>query len=314
MQAIMNEIAIGRDEYGRILKARLDRPRELQQSLARRRRRSLVQDDGNLLILAADHTARGMLAVGSDPLAVADRYELLNRLVLGLRDDRVDGVLASADILEELAFLGALDGRLAIGTMNRGGIIGASWEIDDRLTAYDAEHVVAAGLDGGKTLLRIDHGDRGTARTLEMVARVTTTLADAGVMNLVEPLPYRKDDQGRAVLDPSQEALVKVVAIASGLGSSSAFTWLKIPATDNPEVVAAATTCPILLLGGDPGHRWPQVFDRWARAMEADNVRGLVPGRALLYPEQLTVQQAVDRAATIVHGSSDDGVDRKGLD
>ena len=298
----MNETAIGRGEYGRILKARLTRPRDLQQALARRKRRSLVGQDGNILILAADHTARGMLAVGSSRLAVADRFELINRLVLGLRDQRVDGVLASADILEELALLGALDGRLAIGTMNRGGIIGASWEIDDRLTAYDAEHVVSAGLDGGKTLLRIDHGDPGTARTIEMVAGITTTLADAGVMNLVEPLPYHRNEEGRAVLDPSEDALVKVVAIASGLGSSSAFTWLKIPATPNPELVAATTTCPILLLGGDPGNRWPEVFDRWTRAMEVDNVRGLVPGRALLYPEELTVRQAVDRAATIVHG------------
>ena len=38
---------------------------------------------------------------------------------------------------------------------------------------------------------------------------------------MIEPLPYIKDSTGRAVLDPSDEALIKVVAIASGLGSSS---------------------------------------------------------------------------------------------
>jgi hypothetical protein len=296
------ERAIDDDAYAGILQARLREPGALRQALVNRRRRPLVGPDGNLLVLAADHTARGMLAVGSEPLAVADRRELLNRLVLGLRDPGVDGVLASADILEELAYLGALEGRLAIGTMNRGGIIGASWELDDRLTAYDAEHVIAMGLDGGKTLLRIDHHDPSVARTIEMVAEVTTTLADAGVMNLVEPLPYRRNAEGRAVLDPVEDALVKVVAIASGLGSSSAYTWLKIPATENPALVASATTCPILLLGGDPGSRWPEVFHRWERAMQVDNVRGLIPGRALLYPQDLSVGEAVARAAAIVHG------------
>ena len=296
------ELGIDRAAYAGILQVRLREPKSLRQALLNRSRRELLGPDGNLLVLAADHTARGMLAVGADPLAVADRFELLNRLVIGLADPRVDGVLASADILEELAFLGALEGRLAIGTMNRGGIIGAGWELDDRITAYDAEHVISMGLDGGKTLLRIDHHDPSVARTLEMVAEVTTTLADAGVMNLVEPLPYMRNAEGRAVLDPVEEALVKVVAIASGLGSSSAFTWLKIPATANPDLVASATTCPILLLGGDPGSRWPEVFDRWEQAMQVDNVRGLIPGRALLYPADLSVPEAVGRAGTIVHG------------
>lgn len=300
-------VGLSRESYDGILRARLREPRTLRAALSGRRRRPLLGDDGRLLLLAADHTARGMLAVGSNPLAVADRFDLLDRLVVGLQDPRVDGVLASADILEELALLGALDGRLAIGTMNRGGIIGMDWELDDRISAYDAEHVISMGLDGGKTLLRIEQTDPGVARTIEQVARVTTTLADAGVMSLIEPLPYLKRPDGRAFLDPSEDALIKVVAIGSGLGSSSAHTWLKIPATANPDRVAATTTCPILLLGGDPGDTWPQVFDRWSTALQVPNIRGLVPGRALLYPEELSVPAAIDRAATMVHGRMDEG-------
>lgn len=254
-----------------------------------------------MLLLAADHTPRGKLAVGSDPLAAASRHSLLNRLVTGLADPRVDGVLGSADVLEELALLGALDGRLAVGTMNRGGIAGAHWELDDRLTAYDPEHVVSLGLDGGKTLLRIEPTDPQVPRTLEAVARMTTALADAGIMMLVEPLPYRKRADGGVELDPSQDALIRTVAIASGLGSSSAHTWLKIPATGDPARVAATTTCPILLLGGDAGQEWENVFDAWERALTVPTIAGLVPGRALLYPEVLSVASAVDRAARLVH-------------
>ncbi|MFM8515509.1 MAG: hypothetical protein ACKOBJ_04540 [Actinomycetota bacterium] len=291
-----------RTAYTDLIEARLRDPESLRRALRERRRRDLLGSDGNLLIVAADHTARGMLAVGSDPLAVADRFTLLSNLVAALSLPEVDGVLASADLLEELALLGALEGMLAIGTMNRGGIIGARWELDDRLTAYDSEHVEEFGLDGGKVLLRIEPTDPGVARTLEMVAAITTELSDRRIMCLVEPLPYLKDEAGRATLDTSVEELVRVVAIASGLGSSSAYTWLKIPAVARMAEVAGATTMPILMLGGDPGDRADAVFDLWRSAMAQPNVRGLVAGRALLYPSHGDVVHAVTAAASIVHG------------
>lgn len=291
-----------RTAYTDLIEARLRDPESLRRALRERRRRELLGSDGNLLIVAADHTARGMLAVGSDPLAVADRFTLLSNLVAALSLPEVDGVLASADLLEELALLGALEGKLAIGTMNRGGIIGARWELDDRLTAYDPEHVEEFGLDGGKVLLRIEPTDPGVARTLEMVAAITTELSDRRIMCLVEPLPYLKDEAGRARLDTSVEELVRVVAIASGLGSSSAYTWLKIPAVARMAEVAGATTMPILMLGGDPGDCADAVFDLWRSAMAQPNVRGLVAGRALLYPSHGDVVHAVTAAASIVHG------------
>jgi len=291
-----------RQQYAGIIEARLRSPESLRRALRERQRRELLGRDGNLLIIAADHTARGMLAVGSDPLAVADRFTLLTNLVAGLSVPEVDGVLASADLLEELALLGALEGKLAIGTMNRGGLIGARWELDDRLTAYDSDHVEEFGLDGGKVLLRIEPTDPGVARTLEMVAAITTELSDRHIMCLIEPLPYIKDDAGRARLDSSVDELVRVVAIASGLGSSSAYTWLKIPAVERMAEVAGATTMPILMLGGDPGERADAVFALWGAAMEQPNVRGLVAGRALLYPSHGDVVHAVTTAASIVHG------------
>ena len=291
-----------RERYAALCEARVFDPASLQRALRDRKRRTVAGDDGNLMMLAADHTARGMLAVGSDPLAVADRYTLLDNLLRGLSVPGVDGVMASADILEELAWLGALDGRVAIGTINRGGLKGALWELDDRITAYDPDHIASAGLDGGKLLLRIEFTDPGVARTIEMCGEVTTKLADQGIVCMIEPLPYLKDEAGRAYLDTRDEELIRAVAIASGLGSSSAYTWLKIPATPRIAEVAAATTMPILLLGGDPGERLPEVVDGWERAMREPNVRGLIPGRALLYPHDGDVEGIVATAARIVHG------------
>jgi DhnA family fructose-bisphosphate aldolase class Ia len=291
------------ESYRGLIEARIFEPKSLQTALSNRARRSLAGKDGRLLILAADHTARGKLTVNSDPLAMADRFTMLDRIVRALANPAVDGVLASADILEELSWLGVLEGRLAIGTMNRGGVIGAKWELDDRMTAYDAEHVAKYGLDGGKMLLRIDDNDSRVARTIESVAAAITQLADRGIMSLLEPLPYLQNKAGVAVLDESDERLIKVVAIASGLGSSSAHTWLKIPTTKRMTEVAGATSMPILMLGGDPGKDTAQTFERWEDAMAETNVRGLLAGRTLLYPNVGSVEEAIRQAAELVHGA-----------
>ena len=60
----------------------------------------------------------------------------------------VDGVLGTADIVEDLLLLGALDGKVVIGSMNRGGLAGTVFEIDDRFTGYDAAAIAADGLPG----------------------------------------------------------------------------------------------------------------------------------------------------------------------
>ena len=293
-------MTLGRTPYEALMEARIFDPQSLVDALVSRRRRTIAGSDGRLVIVAADHTARGKISLGSDPLAMADRYTLLDRLVRCLAMPQVDGVLASADVLEELAWLGALDGKLAIGTMNRGGILGATWELDDRLTAYDTDHVESMGLDGGKTLIRIDYTDSSVARTLETVARLTTELADRRLMAMIEPLPYTKDGNGKAVLDTSDEALIKVVAIATGLGASSAYSWLKIPASSRMSEIAGATTLPILMLGGEPSENPDDIFALWKESMSEPNVRGVVAGRTVLYPNDADPEGAVLRAAAAV--------------
>ena len=293
-------MTLGRTPYEALMEARIFDPQSLVDALVSRRRRTIAGSDGRFVIVAADHTARGKISLGSDPLAMADRYTLLDRLVRCLAMPQVDGVLASADVLEELAWLGALDGKLAIGTMNRGGILGATWELDDRLTAYDTDHIESMGLDGGKTLIRIDYTDSSVARTLETVARLTTELADRRLMAMIEPLPYTKDGNGKAVLDTSDEALIKVVAIATGLGASSAYSWLKIPASSRMSEIAGATTLPILMLGGEPSENPDDIFALWKESMSEPNVRGVVAGRTVLYPNDADPEGAVLRAAAAV--------------
>jgi DhnA family fructose-bisphosphate aldolase class Ia len=188
--------------------------------------------------------------------------------------------------------------------MNRGGLQGASFEIDDRFTGYDTSTIGAMGLDGGKMLARIDLGDPGTVATLEAAGRAVTELALRRKIAVIEPfIVARADGGGRVVNDLSARAVVKSVAIASGLGATSAYTWLKLPVVEEMEEVMTATTLPTLLLGGDPGDLPDDTYARWAAALALPGVRGFVIGRALLYPADGDVAAAVDAACALVHGS-----------
>ena len=281
----------------RELRAR--RPAAVAEAAAARTRRILLDHDGRLMIVAADHPARGALGVRGVTDAMADRYDLLRRLVITLQRPGVDGVLGTPDIVEDLLLLGALDGKVVIGSMNRGGLQGAAFELDDRFTSYDSTTIAAMGLDGGKMLARIDLSDPGSVATLESCGRAITELAGRGLMAMVEPfLAHRVDD--RVVNDLSAPAVRKSVAVVSGLGATSAYTWLKLPVVDDMELVMAATTLPTLLLGGDPSGDPEQTYTQWKRALEVPGVRGLVVGRALLYPPDGDVAGAVDAAVSLV--------------
>ncbi len=292
---------LGDDRWHRLLHDRATAPELIAKRLAdRRRRRPLLGPDGRLFLVAADHTARGMTGVGDRPFAMASRRDLLARLLVALGTPGVDGLLASPDIVEDLVLLDGLHERVVVGTMNRGGLMGSAWELDDHMTAYDPQSIDRAELDGGKMLLRIDRRDPATLPTIEACARAVTDLAARDLMAMVEPLPYTTTDDGRAVLDPDPDELVRAVGVASGLGSTSARTWLKLPATPDVERVMAATSLPALILGGAPGDDPDREFAAWRRALQVPNVRGLVVGRSLLYPADDDVAAAVATAAAIV--------------
>lgn len=279
----------GRDLVQQVATIRAERPHAIAEALERRRRRPLLNDNATLFLIAADHTARGVLKSGSDSLAMADRGELLRRLIIALGQPGVDGLLATPDVVEDLALLGALDDRVVFGTMNRGGLGGSAFEFDDRFTAYTASAIAAAGLDGGKMMLRVHDEDRGTLNTLVACAEAISALAARQLPALVEVFA--------ATDEP--DALMRAITIASGLGDTSAYTWLKLPVVADMQRVLTATTLPTVLLGGDPGAS-TALLERLAELMAAPQVRGLAVGRTLLYPPDGDVAAAVDAAADVL--------------
>ena len=286
-------------DVSELRRLRLHSPGEIARAAVQRVRRPLVGETGRLMLLAADHPARGAMGAGGDAFAMADRAELLARLVAALARPGVDGVLATPDIVEDLLLLGALDRKVVFGSMNRGGLQGAAFELDDRFTAYDARSIVEGGLDGGKMLVRIDPAEPDSVATLEACGNAVTDLARHARAALIEPFICRRDG-GRVVNDLSSEAVIRSVAIASGIGATSAYTWLKLPVIDDMERVMAATTLPTLLLGGDPTHAPDKTYAAWERALAVPGVTGLVVGRALLYPRGDDVEAAVDEAVRLV--------------
>jgi hypothetical protein len=191
------------------------------------------------MIVAADHPARGALSVGDRKLAMANRADLLERLCLALGRPGVDGVLATADILDDLLLLGALDGKVVMGSMNRGGLQGAGFELDDRFTGHRPEDIERHGFDAGKLLLRIDYDEPGSLTAPESTARAVDEMAARRLPVFVEPFISRRDPQGQVRNDLSADAVTRSIAIASGLGGT-AYTWLKVPVTENPDDMAEA--------------------------------------------------------------------------
>ena len=259
---------------------------------------SLRGEHGKAMIIAADHPARGANGVGGDPNAMADRSELLDRLCTALERPGVTGVLGTADILEDLLLLGVLDGKSVFGSMNRAGLAGSVFEIDDRFTGYDAATIAAMGFDGGKMLTRVALGDPATPSVLENTARAVDELNDRRLIAMVEPFMSEWQD-GRIRNDLSTDAVVRSVTIASGLGRRTAYTWLKLPVVDRMERVLASSTLPALLLGGEVTDAGA-AFASWGRALKQPTAQGLVVGRSLLYPAGGDVAGAVDKAVSLL--------------
>ncbi|GGO67629.1 Cgl0159 family (beta/alpha)8-fold protein [Nonomuraea cavernae] len=282
-------------DYRELRETRARFPERVAEAAAARRRRPLFGARDQLLIIAADHPARGALAVGGRPLAMGSRVELLQRLTVALSRPGVDGLLATPDIVEDLLLLGALHDRVVIGSMNRGGLQGAVFEFDDRFTAYDTGTIRRMRLDGGKMLCRIALDEPGTAPTLQACGRAITELAESGLVAMIEPFW-----SGRAGHDLSPEGVIRAINVAQGLGATSAHTWLKIPVVDGMQQIMQATTLPTLLLGGDPGDTPDLAYASWRKALRLPGVRGLVVGRALLYPPDHDVAAAVDTAVAML--------------
>ena len=231
-----------------------------------------------------------------------------------LDDPDLDGVVATADLLEELLILshlerkstgaGFLDGRVLVGSMNRGGLAGTAFEMEDSFTGITAKRLAELRCQGGKMMYRLDPQEPASGRTVLGCAEALVALRRQGLAAFLEPLGVAR---GKGGYDPAKDAptLVRQCGIAAGLGDSSAHLWLKLPYGEGFDRVARATTLPILLLGG-PARESPAVtlMDFAAGLKAGSNVRGAIIGRNLLFPGAADPLPMCRALTALVHGDA----------
>jgi len=281
-----------------------------------RQRRPSLTLDGKLTILAADHPGRMVTNVGDDPIALANRFEYLGRVLRVITDPSFDGLMGTPDVIEDVFLVNYLfkerggksflDNKVLLGSMNRGGLAGTVWEMDDRYTSFNATGIARLRLDGGKLMFRLDVNDPGSGATIDYTAQAINELADLGIPAFVEALMMDKTPEGKYKTKKEATAMIKAVSVANSLGTTSAYTWLKIAYCDNYAAVARATTLPILMLGGEArGDPTPMINEFYNGMSVGGSVRGALVGRNILFPgkdDPLAVALAVNG---IVHQGYD---------
>ena len=284
--------------FAKITELRVQQPDLARKELEKRKRRDTLAADGRLVILAADHPARGVTRVGDRPAGMGHRLDYLGRIIRVLAASKIDGLMATSDLIEEVALAnylvkqrgGAsfLDNRVLIGSMNRTGLAGAEHEMMDRPSSYmSGKRIKDMHLDGGKLLWRWvpggERNDRYALETLERVAKAVEELADVGLPAFVEPLPVQKTETGYRT-DLCTDNIIKAAGIASALGYYTGRVWLKIPYVEDFARVAKASTFPILLLGGESTGMPSGTIEDFVRGMGAGpNIRGALVGRNVLF-------------------------------
>jgi hypothetical protein len=295
----------------RITQTRVNDPEYSLRAAKARVRRDRPAPDGRLCLIAADHPARMVTKVGNDALAMADRRDYLARILRVLTCEAVDGVMATMDILEDLltidGFLreaGAtplLDHRVLVASLNRGGLAGSKWELDDPVTGPAPAACAAWALDGAKLLMRVDEEEPASLKTMLACARMINECNAHQLPMFLEPLPVKKGRSGWAV-EKKADALARLAGVASALGDSSRYLWLKLPHCEHYEVVARSTTLPILLLGGESAGDARPFLEQLSGALAAGaNVRGALVGRNVLYPGAEDPMAVAAGAAGIIH-------------
>jgi hypothetical protein len=252
-------------------------------------REKLTGKDGKLTILALDHPARMVTKSGDDPIIMGDRLSYLGRALRVITCPEFDGFMGTPDIIEDIFIINYLvkmgggpsflDEKVILGCMNRGGLSGVTFEMDDRFTAFTVGSIMELRLDGAKIMFRLDVNSVDSGKTLMYCADAINQCSSNGIPVFVEPLYVSGADQGYKIQKNAND-LIKVVSVASGLGETSMFTWLKIPYCEDYERVARASSCPMLMLGGESKGDPTPTINEFVNGMKVGGtIRGALVGR-----------------------------------
>ncbi|MGO9643287.1 MAG: hypothetical protein ACLPY5_00920 [Candidatus Bathyarchaeia archaeon] len=297
--------------FNLITEVRVGDPKIIDKAAQRRRRREKLTVDGKLAVLACDHPGRFVTKYGNEPTRMGNRHEYLGRILRVVTSPEFDGVMGTTDILEDLLIVDQLvverggesflDGKVLVGCMNRGGLSGSSFEMDDRFTSFTAASIHRLRLDAAKLMFRLDLKDSASLDTIVACAKAIGELNAFSIPPFLEAFSVQKTPEGYKTLKTADE-MIKVVGVATAVGDSSQGIWLKIPYCEGFERVAKATSCPILMLGGESLGDPTGVFQEFSKGMSAGKtIRGALVGRNVLYSGNEDPSAVADAVSGIVH-------------
>jgi DhnA family fructose-bisphosphate aldolase class Ia len=244
------------------------------------------------LVLAADHRARGLLTV--EPYE-----EYLAALIAAMA--HCDGILASTEPLRSLRTAGAIaEGQRTYLSVNRTGLAGSVFELDDRLVATVAG-AAAEGWSGVKIMTRIALDDLRGAEAIELLGKVLEESRAAGLEAMVEAMVWRGGRMSKLTAD-----IVLAAVVAHDLGAP----LLKVPVPEAPTGdersaavarVVASVGVPVLFLGGPRRAQGDEEVLEEARDVMAGGGAGLAIGRAVLNAEDPAAM--AEALAEVVRGS-----------
>lgn len=280
----------------------------------RTRRREITQD-GRLIILAADHAARGIMSSGIDELGMANRVNYIGRILRVIcGNPQIDGVMGTPDVLEDLILFNYvskqfggedfLNNRMLIGCMNRLGLKDAVFELDDGLSGYSAAYGEEMGIDGVKLMFRYDPNVLDSRKTLEYCVNAMNDCHEHNLAVFIEGLAVEVKN-GKISQKNDIKSLMQVVCIANGLSTSSLGTWLKLPYVQGTaelgyKDVVAATSFPVLVLGGAATGQIEEFVSNINNAILAGASGGLL-GRQVLFPGKLDPYAMGRAVSEVVH-------------
>ncbi len=278
--------------WSRIVTHRVRRPGAIaERLLSRRRPDQLVPIDGQLVLITCNQK--------TDPRTglPVDRRELLDRIIEALSIPEVDGVIASADLLEELTLLNVLEHRLAFCTASGDPYVGAVSGLGSSGGGVASSTIAASHFDGA--LLSQRWGATGSvgasqpwsvaADVAELAAHELPTILDLCIT----------DPQGRDEFDTTWSDWIEPLHATTSALATGAGVWLTVPAIDGLAHLAEATGFPVLMRDTDvPIHP-----SAWQSFFETDlplTIRGMIPGVSALFPLEGSVAEATATIARSV--------------
>jgi len=249
--------------WATIVTQRVRRPESIAGRLASRRRPDEpIPSDGQLVLLKCNHQF--------DPRSgePVERRELLDRTIEALSIPEVDGVIGSADILEELTLLNMLEHRLVYC-----------------LSGPSASTIAASHFDGAMIL------DPDPSVIRDQVAEMAANGLPAIAGLTIGEAGDEFESSWKEWIGPMSQITSKV--------TTGAGLWLTIPAISGVSHIAEWSGFPVLMRDTDvPIH--PASWQSFFESELPLTIRGMVPGVSALFPIEGSVAEATATIARAV--------------